>query len=173
MTAHGPAASLCRECTLCATAIPGEIVPRGCSAAAIRPFSYAILHFYPRPTHRPSGIEPWPPNVSSITWPGPERPNIDDDTVYLSQNRSPILTTTSPLFRTHSLCTLDLIRSTSIPSTISQETDGTAIGYQERRKILTSPLFTVLWRSSFRPFPAKDFFSEMLSIFSFTSHMPL
>ena len=89
-----------------------------------------------------------------------------------SQNRSPKLTATSPFFRTHSPCTLDLIRSTSFASTNSPRLDGTDIDDQKRRKTLTSLFCTALWQSSFRPFTETGFHSEMLSIFYFTSHSP-
>ena len=125
----------------------------------------AILHLHT------SNSEPWSSKVSPSHL---RRLTLDNDNLFLFlQNRSPILTATSPFFRNHYPFTLDLIRSILISSTISPAPDGIAIDYQKRRKTLTSPFCTAPWRSSFRPFLAMDYCSAMLSIFSFTSHTPL
>ena len=124
----------------------------------------AILHFHATMALAPKG-NPKSPSPSVLPLTMTHYPSS-------SQNRSPILTAISPFFRTQSPCTLDPIQSTSIVYTISPMLDGSAINYQKRRKTLTSPFCTALWRSSFRPFPAMYFFSRISSVFSFTSHTP-
>ncbi len=111
-----------------------------------------------------SHFRPWIPNVS---------PNLQVravlviDTVSPSlQSRSPVSTMASLLFRNHSRCSLDPIQNTSLMSIFSQWHDSGAISCHNRRMTLTSPFYTTLRRSSFRPFPRSGF-PSILSNFSF------
>ena len=68
----------------------------------------------------------------------------------LLQSRSLILTATLQYSMIHSRCTLDLIRSTSLASTISPKCDGCGTNCHKRNMTLRCPLRTAPRRSPFR-----------------------
>ena len=150
----------------------------------MRGFPCAIQRFFPSQSSKPfnslSGglrfriFTHWTmtPRRSKPGSLGPHVPIMTPHLPFL-QARLPILTATSHFFRVPSHCTLDLIRSTLIVSTILPRRDGVATNCREIRKTSTSSLYTALRRSFFRPFPGMNLFFKIYSVLSFSLQWPL